>query len=67
MAEAKVATSRCFTVLVEVLYDFLADVDRRRVVHIGVEPARGLWTSLGRLPLRVFSIGNYAFQKKVPL
>jgi hypothetical protein len=24
----------------------------------------GLWTSLGRLPLRVFSIGKYAFQKK---
>ncbi len=30
----------------------------------GVEPARGLWTNLGRLPLRVFSIGKYAFQKK---
>jgi hypothetical protein len=28
-----------------------------------VEPARGLWTNLGRLPLRVFSIGKYAFQK----
>ncbi len=27
-------------------------------------PARGLWTNLGRLPLRVFSIGKYAFQKK---
>jgi hypothetical protein len=25
--------------------------------------ARGLWTNLGRLPLRVFSIGKYAFQK----
>ncbi len=30
----------------------------------GSEPARGLWTSLGRLPLRVFSVGKYAFQKK---
>ena len=27
-------------------------------------PARGPWTNLGRLPLRVFSIGKYAFQKK---
>jgi hypothetical protein len=26
-------------------------------------PARGPWTNLGRLPLRVFSIGKYAFQK----
>ncbi len=31
---------------------------------LGAEPARGLWTSLGRLPLRVSSIGKYAFQKK---
>ena len=31
---------------------------------LGVGPARGLWTKLGRLPLRVFSIGKYAFQKK---
>jgi hypothetical protein len=32
----------------------------------GVGPARGPWTNLGRLPLRVFSIGHgkYAFQKK---
>jgi hypothetical protein len=33
-----------------------------------VGPARGLcqtlWTNLGRLPLRVFSIGKYALQKK---
>jgi hypothetical protein len=29
-----------------------------------VGPARGPWTNLGRLPLRVFSIGKYAFQKK---
>jgi hypothetical protein len=27
-------------------------------------PARGPWANLGRLPLRVFSIGKYAFQKK---
>ena len=27
-------------------------------------PARGPWTILGRLPLRVFSVGKYAFQKK---
>jgi hypothetical protein len=27
-------------------------------------PARGPWTNLGRLPLRVFSIGKHAFQKK---
>jgi hypothetical protein len=32
--------------------------------HLGVRPARGPWTNLGRLPLRVFSIGKYAFQKK---
>jgi hypothetical protein len=30
----------------------------------GVGPARGQWTNLGRLPLRVLSIGKYAFQKK---
>ena len=28
-------------------------------------PARGPWTNLGRLPLRVLSIGKYALQKKV--
>jgi hypothetical protein len=28
-------------------------------------PARGPWTNLGHLPLRVFSIGKYAFQKKI--
>ncbi len=31
---------------------------------LGAGPARGPWTNLGRLPLRVFSIGKYAFQKK---
>jgi hypothetical protein len=31
---------------------------------VGLGPARGLWTNLGRLPLGVFSIGKYAFQKK---
>ncbi len=31
---------------------------------VGPGPARGPWTNLGRLPLRVFSIGKYAFQKK---
>ena len=37
---------------------------RVTMTHLG--PARGLWASLpvGRLPLRVFSIGKYAFQKK---
>ncbi len=30
---------------------------------LGAGPARGPWTNLGRLPLRVFSIGNYAFLK----
>jgi hypothetical protein len=34
------------------------------LVDKATEPARGLWTSLGRLPLGVFSIGKYAFQKK---
>ncbi len=29
------------------------------------KPARGPWTNLGRLPLRVFSIGKYAFQRAV--
>ncbi len=29
----------------------------------GIGPARGPWTNLGRLPLRVFSIGKCAFQK----
>ncbi len=37
---------------------------------LGAGPARGLWTNLGRLPLRVtasvFSIGKYAFQKIHP-
>jgi hypothetical protein len=40
---------------------------RRRRLRVAIgEPARGLWTSLcpSRLPLRVFSIGKYAFQKK---
>ena len=32
--------------------------------RLGHGPARGPWTNLGRLPLRVFSIGKYAFQKK---
>ena len=27
-------------------------------------PARGPWTNLGRLPLRVFSIGKYMLSKK---
>ncbi len=27
-------------------------------------PARGPWTNLGRLPLRVFSIGKYAFHRE---
>ena len=29
-----------------------------------IGPARGPWTNLGRLPLGVFSVGKYAFQKK---
>ncbi len=32
---------------------------------LGAGPARGPWTNVGRLPLRVFSIGKYAFQKKL--
>jgi hypothetical protein len=35
------------------------------ILSISIGPARGLWTNLGRLPLRVFSIGKYAFQKKL--
>jgi hypothetical protein len=53
-------------------YIILCDSDRGRVAKfdkqywlVGVGPARGPWTNLGRLPLRVFSIGKYAFQKKV--
>ena len=38
--------------------------NRNLLAPLGVEPARGPWTNLGRLPLRVFSIGKYAFQKK---
>jgi hypothetical protein len=41
-----------------------SSVARFKLEPIDVGPARGLWTSLGRLPLRVFSIGKYAFQKK---
>ncbi len=40
----------------------MRSMDQLEELH---EPARGLWTSLGRLPLRVFSIGKYAFQKKL--
>ncbi len=38
--------------------------DHDRYERHGHGPARGPWTNLGRLPLRVFSIGKYAFQKK---
>ncbi len=46
-----------------------SDTDQSRRVRVylaslGVGPARGPWTNLGRLPLRVFSIGKYASQKK---
>ena len=40
--------------------------NRNLLAPLGVGPARGPWTNLGRLPLRVFSIGKYAFQKKSP-
>jgi hypothetical protein len=33
-------------------------------VASGAGPARGPWTNLGRLPVRVFSVGKYAFPKK---
>ncbi len=38
-----------------------ATLDSR--ARMGVGPARGKWINLGRLPLRVFSIGKNAFQK----
>ena len=39
--------------------------NRNLLAPLGVGPARGPWTNLGRLPLRVFSIGKYASPKKI--
>ncbi len=43
---------------------FGTDLGRFVIVSVLGGPAGGPWTNLGRLPLKVLSIGKYAFQKK---